>query len=282
MGVESQQESETAWIHAGPAAWHHPVLGLLVLFLVADAVRVALGIAWADNWCWFPMTMWALTALSLLVGIARRLPNQNVVAVTLLGIAGSVMVDFLDSITGIPFGQREFGLGAGVCWGTGPVPILMAPLWITLLLMGRGVARLVLKRCRNLEYYGIWVLLLASILATLQMVLIESVATGLLWWRWSGVMGLTWHGTPWVAWVGGWVSNLMILAFLTPWLLNKRPVKQPVDWHPLIVWLLLGFWLAVHQARSGARVELALNGALNVLAVGATIWGTHERPARVG
>ena len=266
------------WLHPVPAAVHHPILAGLILAIVADAVRNGFHIDLGDNWTWLPMAVWFLAALSLLVGIARRLPMQNVVAVAVGGALMGFALDVLDAHTGLPFGNRTYEDGSGVRWGN--VPLLMIPFRLTLLLMGRGVARLVLKRHRRLEYYGIWVLGLATLLVVAGLMMIESVAAHLHWWRWIEFQGRTVAGAPLAYWIGSPVSVLLTLAFLTPWLLNKRPVPQPVDFHPLFIWLLLGGWLGAYQLARGDTFGVVGNLLLNVVVAGAAWRGTRPESPR--
>jgi hypothetical protein len=59
---------------------------------------------------------------------------------------------------------------------------------------------------------------------------------------------------PWSNWLGCGVSFFMMYALATPWLINKQPVKQPVDWHPLVVWTLLETYFALANLLDGNRV----------------------------
>jgi uncharacterized membrane protein len=50
---------------------------------------------------------------------------------------------------------------------------------------------------------------------------------------------LFWYTTPWVNFLGWAATAVMILAFATPSLISKKPVKQSTDFAPLIIWLLV-------------------------------------------
>jgi uncharacterized membrane protein len=264
----------TLWLHPVPAALHHPILAGLILAIVTDSVRVGLDIHLGADWVWVPMSIWLLAALSLLVGIARRLPMQNVVAVAAGGALMGFALDTLDAQTGIPFGQLTYDDGSGAQWAA--VPWLMIPFRLTQILLGRGVARLILKRHRSLEYYGIWVLCLSTVLVVAELMVIETVAAHLHWWRWIEFQGRTLAGAPLAYWMGSPVSTLLMLAFLTPWLLNKRPVPQPVDFHPLWIWLLLGGWLVGYQLSFGDKSGIIGNFLLNLAVVAAAWRGTRR------
>lgn len=268
-----------ASLHPVPAALHHPILAVLILAIVTETARVGLRLDLGDDWVWLPMTIWLLAVLSLLVGIARRLPMQNVMAVAAGGTLMCFSLDALDAQTGIPFGHPTFEDGAGVRWAS--APLLLIPFRLTLLLMGRGVARLVLKRHRCLEYYGFLVLGLATVLVLAEFMIIESVAPHLHWWRWIEFQGGTLVGAPPAYWMGNLASMLLVLAFLTPWLLNKRPVPQPVDFHPLWIWLLLDGWLGIYQLSQGDQPGMVGNLLLNLVVVAAVWRGARsESPPR--
>jgi len=87
-------------------------------------------------------------------------------------------------------------------------------------------------------------------------------------------------GAPLAHWMGTPVSTLLVLAFLTPWLLNKRPVPQPVDFHPLWIWLLLGGWMGVYQLSLGHTSELGIHLLVTLMVVGAAWKGTRPEGPR--
>jgi hypothetical protein len=75
----------------------------------------------------------------------------------------------------------------------------------------------------------------------------------------------------------GWFCGCLgILAFTMPWLINKQPVKQPMDYHPLVVWALMNLWVltgnAVHGLWGAALLGLALNGAAIAYAIRGARW----------
>ena len=73
------------------------------------------------------------------------------------------------------------------------------------------------------------------------------------YWFWNPTkLKFDWYSTPWVNFFGWAVTALLILAFATPSLINKKPGPQPPpDYSPLVVWLLLDLLFAtgaaVHQ-----------------------------------
>jgi uncharacterized membrane protein len=69
-------------------------------------------------------------------------------------------------------------------------------------------------------------------------------------WHWNPTrIRLDWYTAPCVNFLGWAVTTLLILAFVTPALINKKPMKQPPpDHHPLAVWLLLNLLFATGAA----------------------------------
>jgi uncharacterized membrane protein len=95
---------------------------------------------------------------------------------------------------------------------------------------------------------------ITCLLAALFGLGLEPFATRLNhYWLWqTAENSRTWYGAPWVNFLGRAVTALLILAFATPWLINKRPGRRrPPDYHPLVVWLSLNLYFlaaaAMHQ-----------------------------------
>ena len=66
----------------------------------------------------------------------------------------------------------------------------------------------------------------------------------------------------------GWlISALGILIFTIPWLINKQPIKRAVDYHPLIVWLLLNLWVATGNALHDLWPAVAVTALGNAIAM---------------
>jgi hypothetical protein len=107
-----------------------------------------------------------------------------------------------------------------------------------------------------------------AILLTLALALSYEAAgaAGGWWWRENRPGVLAWYGAP-LASVFGWlITTLLIYGFTTPWFLNKQPVKQPTDWHPLVVWEVLLVWLSVGNALHGLWGAVAVGLLTGVIA----------------
>ena len=97
------------------------------------------------------------------------------------------------------------------------------------------------------------------------------------YWFWdTHVNVLNWYSAPWVNFLGWFAVALGVLGFTTPWLINKQPVKQPTDYHPLVLWLLLNFYFAtgnaLEQLWPAVGFSLVANAMVSVYAVRGARW----------
>ncbi len=259
------------WSHPLPARLHQPAFGLLLVAITGNVAWILTATPTASLPSLIEGAPWACGLCSLAVGLARRLPLQNV-AFALTGLlAFSGALECLTAQTGIPFGLRRVDVAGGSILG---MPWFSPFLWATLILAARGIARLMLKPFRQTGFYGLWVLGVAVLLVTLAWLTIVPVAMAGNWWDSQILAGVRhWHGLPWLSLPAILVTALLQLAFVTPWLLNKKPVRQPLDVHPLAVWSCLLGWLMVRQALAGLHGPLWLTAGLLGASLGATLWG---------
>ena len=70
------------------------------------------------------------------------------------------------------------------------------------------------------------------------------------YWLWNPTkLRFDWYSAPWINSFGWAVSTLLILAFVTPSLINKKPGPQPPpDYAPLVIWLLINLLFATGAA----------------------------------
>jgi uncharacterized membrane protein len=190
---------------------------------------------------WTDGLLVVLATGSLLASCARTLPAQNVIfAATLVATLGSAL-HTLGTVTGVPFGPIRFTDRIGQVLFH-PLPWAIPLLWIILIFSSRGVARLIMRRRRGTKTYGFWVMGITTALVLALVAGLEPFATRVeAFWLWQPSRArLTWYDAPWVNFLGWTVSTLVILAFVTPLLINKRPGKSaPPDYPPLAVWLLI-------------------------------------------
>ncbi len=262
----------TSWVNPVPALMHKPVFGLFLLVVTAEIVRVWLRLEWPEAWAWLSPGVWGFAAATLAVGLSRRLPVQNVVSIACIGGGIAVAIELLNGTTQIPFGQRTLGERHGpVAYGLGWYQPL---LWLAMAISCRGVARLAVRPWRKLQYYGIWVMAVATLLALALAMSHEAAGGGAGWWRRENRPGTsTWYECPWASMLGWILTTLVVYAFTTPWFLNKQGIKQPTDWHPLVVWTGLMVWLlALNLAQQHWAAVVMGAGAVG-LGMGAAVRG---------
>lgn len=264
--------------------WHKPVF---IAFLLAWGLNTALlwlgipspaGASWLDGLC-------LLLALgTTLLGLGRRLPFQNVLMAAGLIALLSGAVLCLGAASGVPFGPVQFSERLGgrlldlLPW---PLPWL----WVVVLINARGVARLIMRPWRRTGGYGFWVIGIAGLLAAAFDLTLEPFAVRVKgWWTWPAARTTwLWYSAPWVSFLGWFAVTVAILVFTTPWLINKQPGTRLMDYHPLVVWTLLGLGLVVGNATQGAWsavwTTLAGQGLVAWLALRGGNWKRQPAPA---
>lgn len=259
------------------ARWHKPVFIVFLLVWAVNWVLLLLRVKLPAEGRWLEGLLPILAAATSLLALGRRLPFQNVLlaATVILGVSTAIVA--VGSLSGVPFGpmvySNEFAerLFAAVPW---PMPLL----WVALVINGRGVARLIMRPWRKTNFYGYWVIGLACLLAVLFDLGLEPFAVQVKgWWIWlSGKSVLSWYTAPWVNCLGWFITALALIIAAIPWLINKHPVKQPIDYHPLAVWLLLNLWVATGNAVEhlwlAVGVSLAGNTVAAIYAVRGARW----------
>lgn len=252
---------------------------LTVLSLAACALTLA-QFWWPahlpGNPDWLDAVLLALATASTIAALSRHLPLQNILfAACFIGLAGGA-AEWLDLETGIPFGSFTPGQNTGLKIFHS-LPWALTLIWIPAILNSRGVARLILRPWRKTRVYGFWLIGITAALTVLFDLAFDPFASRVKqYWFWEPTkFPLTWQGAPLVNFFGWTVVTLLILAFITPMLINKNPVhRRPPDFHPLGVWLggillfgigsaTLGLWPAVLlDAIAGVVVTIfAVRGA---------------------
>ena len=223
--------------------WHKP---FFILFLISCVVNLALlwlQIELSPDFRWLEGVFLLCAAITSLLALGRRLPVQNVVmaAAVIMVISGGVIG--VGTMTGVPFGPFVYSEALGekifnvLPWS---IPLI----WIVIVINSPGVARLMMRPWRKTNFYGFWVIGLTCLLAVILDLGLEPFAVYVKnYWVWRMPDSVAaWYSAPWINFLGWFVATLAILVFATPWLINKQPIKRPIDYHPLITWLLLNAW----------------------------------------
>ena len=227
---------------------------------------------------WPEAVLLLLAASGTVAALARHLPLQNILFAALVITLTVGAVTWLDLKTGIPFGQFTTGDNAGPRLFT-TVPWAMPVIWILALLSSRGVARLILRPWRKLHAYGFWLIGITTALTVLFDLALDPFASQVKhYWYWEPTkFPVSWQGSPLVNFLGWLVVTLLILAFVTPILINKNPVhRRPPDFHPLGIWLggvvLFGIGSATAGLWSAVWLDGIIGVAVAVLAVRGARW----------
>jgi uncharacterized membrane protein len=214
-------------------------LALVSFLLVLWTVIARAPLPGKSGW---PEAVLVLTAaMATLASLSRILPGQSILlAAVIIGLFGG-LVHGLGATTAFPFGPFVYSEAAGpkffnvLAW---PLPLI----WIIAILNSRGVAKLVLRPWRKLKNYGFWLIGVTAMFVMLFDLALEPFAAhSNHYWLWLPTkFPFAWYGAPLVNFLGWLLTALLILAFATPALTNKpsRSKKNPVDYHPLVVWLL--------------------------------------------
>ena len=244
------------------------------LMVLLETVQV---LALHDDRGWLAALLVVTAGVTTMVSFSRQLPAQNVLlaAVIIAAIAGTVQA--LGAISGIPFGPYLYTEAAGpklfnvLPWA---VPVV----WIVILLNARGVARIILRPWRKSRLYGFRLIGVTAALALAFDFGLEPFATQVNhYWLWQPTkLPLLWQGTPPSNFLGWLVTALVVLAFVTPVMINKSHKKYPSDYYPLIVWVLLSALFATgavsHQLWVAAGFIGLTGMAVTVLAIRGARW----------
>ena len=248
--------------------WHRPVFILFLITWTVNWLLLLLRIELTPEARWVEALLPLLAAATSLLALGKRLPLQNVLMAAALIAGLSSLITAVGALSGIPFGPIVYGDAVGQQL-FGVVPWTLPLLWLVLIVNGRGVARLIMRPWRKTNYYGFWVIGLTCALAVLFDLGFEPYAVTVKgYWLWlTGKTVLSWHTAPWVNFFGWLISALGILVFTIPWLINKQPIKRAVDYHPLIVWLLLNLWVATGNALHDLWPAVAVTALGNAIAM---------------
>ena len=256
---------------------HRVFFGLFLLQFALVWTRLWLPQPPFGNAGWPDGLLLVLATATVLASLTRQLPGQNVMLAAIIIAFFAGAVETLGALTAIPFGPFAYTseIGQQLFY---PLPWAVPMIWLVALLASRGVARLVLRPWRNTPNYGFRLIGLATLLVVLLDFGLEPFAIQVKhFWQWNPTkLRFDWYTAPCTNFLGWAVATLLILAFVTPALIHKRPMTQPPpDYHPLIVWLLLNLLFA-----TGAAVHQLWPAVLLISLAGVVVTAFAVRGAR--
>ena len=198
---------------------------------------------------------------------ARRLSLQSVLFAAFITALIGAAAHGLTARAGIPFGPLSFGTTLGPrLFET--VPWTVGLIWIIAVFNSRGVARLILRPWRQLKNYGFMVIGLTAGLVLAFDVALEPFARVKRFWFWQPTkIHLTWQGASPMCFLGWAFVTLIILAFVTPFLIRKQPGEQHgPDFSPLVLWLGALALFAANAAQAGLWAAVILDAVFAVAA----------------
>ncbi|HOB98826.1 MAG TPA: carotenoid biosynthesis protein [Verrucomicrobiota bacterium] len=207
---------------------------------------------------WSAGALFVFSSVAILSCLGHRLPPQNLCAVLLVSWASASLGltlalkshVFLDAVTYADgFGPRMLGI----------VPWQLPFLWLALVLSSRETARLILRPYRRDPHYGYWLIGLAALLVLGVDLVLQPFAVRVAgWWRFeTSPAASSWLGVPWVVFPTNVVLTLLVLLFVSPWLIAKRAIPTARNLCPLMVWLLLNLCLLIGSTVAGLWLAMA-------------------------
>ncbi len=227
---------------------------------------------------WPETALLAAAVAGTIATLARQLPLFHALFAAILFTLAGAGIALLNARTGLPFGPFVFGQKAGEKM-FGVLPWAIPLIWPVTILSSRGVARLILRPWRKTQTYGFQLIGLAAGLTALFDFTLEPFATRVKhYWFWeSTALPLTWQGSPLVSFFSWAVVTILLLAFITPLLINKnpRPPSAP-DFFPLGIWLggivLFAAGCAVQKIWPAVAADAAIGTVAAVFALRGARW----------
>jgi len=255
--------------------------GAFVVQFILVGLRLCLRAGLFGDVRWPEGLLVVLATGTTLAWLTRGLPGQNVMMASMIIAFIAGVVESVAALTGIPFGPFNYTENIGQELFH-PLPWAMPLVWIVIVLNARGVARLLLRPWRRGQNYGLWIIGVTSALVAVLDLGLEPYATRVKqYWLWGvSKTSLQWYHAPWVNFFGWAVTTVIILAFATPSLVNKAPVKQapPADWFPLVVWLMLNFLFAAGAFLNQLWPAVAVVIVSSALVAGFAAWSGRDEP----
>ena len=251
-----------------PFVWAQVFFYVFVAGGIASVVLLYLGYETPAGWRWTEMVLPALAALAALSQLARRLPGQNVVCITVIILLFSFAFVLCAVKSGVPFGPMVFtDKAVPKLWDL--IPVWLPLWWVAVLTTCRETARLILQPYRRDQTYGFRLVGLAAVLAVILDLGWEpfGVRVKELWtWRMAG-NAPAWYSAPLVNFLGWVIVVAITLGFCAPWFVSKRAVRQPIYWQPALLWGFLNLYCLAGAALRHLWPAVLVSAVLSLAAL---------------
>jgi hypothetical protein len=200
-------------------------LAVFALALVANVDRSPAPVALLLD----PAFLFVATAVSI-ISMAQRLPLQNVLLAAALITIVTGLFELLKTVIG------SGGLH-GMSWSA---PIIA----FVIISNARGLGQLLLLPNRASRDYGFYLLSLTLSLATAFHLAFQLVAAHVKhYWLWKP-HSLSSYDTPLLNLASFVLATFSALVVATPSLINKKPVRAPPNYSPVVIWACLSLFVA--------------------------------------
>lgn len=252
--------------------WAAAFLSVAALIVAVIKCLAAKDVNWPET------ALLAVSVAGTVATLARQLPILHALSATVVIACAGGGISALNAKTGIPFGPYLFGQGSGMRLFD-VLPWMVPLFWPVAILSSRGVARLILRPWRKTKAYGFRLIGLAAVLTVLFEFAFEPFASRVKhYWYWEPTaLRVTWEGAPLVDFFGWMAVTVLMLAFVTPLLINKNPrPKSSPDFFPLGIWLgglvLFGVGCAAQKIWPAVAADAVIAATTTVFAVRGARW----------
>jgi hypothetical protein len=246
----------------GPLA-HRAILALFLIQFLFVTIRLFVPSMFPEA-RWPEGVLLVLATATIISSTAHQLPIQNVMLAGVIIVFIGGLSQTIGALTSVPFGPYTYTNRIPVLFP--PLPWAIPVLWLLIILTGRGVGRLILRPWRKTRNYGFWLMGITTGLVILFDLGLEVFSTYVQhYWYWAPSHAFVyWYKAPWVNFIGWAATTLVILGFATPSLINKKPVKHPPEYWPLVLWVLLNVFFAAAFAVNQLWLATGVVGAANL------------------
>lgn len=224
---------------------------------------------------WVDLGILLVLTLGIVLLQTRRYATQTLVLMVLLIALVGGVAQIINARCQFPFGMLVYAGKAGPTPGK-LIPLFVPLIWVTCILTGRDVSRLILRPKRKTPTYGMWLFWTTVGCSLVFATGLDAFAHSLLqYWYWTATDGIRPIDSASLLYYPGWLmTTMLILVFTTGLMLKRIPARSQSDLTPLVLWgamallflaaaLAKGRWITagIVLVTNTLLVRLALRGA---------------------